>query len=154
MAIRCWLASGLFSAFLFLPSGVAASAERPGIGSIVPEDVHFYLGHQVTEARQKLEEPYEEAFLRLIRSGIGRDILDLATMDLPEEMRKSVRETARQVVHLLRTPRWRDLVDRRRPCIDARANPGDRRGQHDLRQRGRHSRRRNLGLPSSGNSGR
>lgn len=97
---------------MLLPVTAARPADdsAPSLGSVVPADVHFFADWRNTEEYEQLMEPYAKACAQLMESGIGRDILDLALADAPQETRAHVRETARRVWSLLNKPDWKALT--------------------------------------------
>ncbi|MBN1441697.1 MAG: hypothetical protein JXA90_03260, partial [Planctomycetes bacterium] len=89
-----------------------AAAAEPSLASIVPSDVHFYGHWRSTPEQSRLLEPYAKAVRRLVDSGIGRDIFDLATLDMPSWQRDEARAIAQRVIEIVKTPRWGKLIEK------------------------------------------
>ena len=86
------------------------AAEAPDLGKYVPSGVHFHGRWVSTEDSKSFEKPFFDAFDRLVKSGIGKDIFELATLKLDDDERGKIRETVKHVLELLATPRWAELV--------------------------------------------
>jgi hypothetical protein len=111
-AMRCRIFATLFACaglwvFCEVPS---AAAESPSFATIVPSNVHFFADWKATPEREKLLQPCFRAVKDLVDSGIGRDIFDLATMELPPDKREEALAIAHRVIELVRTPRWGQLL--------------------------------------------
>jgi hypothetical protein len=107
---RCFSLSALV-----LASGTVLpceGADPPLLGRYIPAGLHFFASWRPSAERQHLLEPFTVAWRRLLRSGIGRDILDLATLERSEEERSRVLAVVERVVGLLGTPSWSKLAEK------------------------------------------
>ena len=68
-----YLMTVLFFVTPFSVSNVSGQ-ELFSLGKYVPADVHFYGNWRHTDARARLVVPYEEAFAKLLDSGIVQDV--------------------------------------------------------------------------------
>jgi hypothetical protein len=91
------------------PAPAPTTRVDASFASIVPADVHFCAYWKPGEARRQLVQPFCRAMGDLARSGIGKDLFDLATLDLPPEAREEARKVTRHVMGLLGTPKWKAL---------------------------------------------
>jgi hypothetical protein len=96
--------------FLVLCQVPSAAEEAASFATIVPSNVHFFGDWRATPEREKLMRPIFRAVKDLADSGIGRDIFDLATMELPQDKREEALALAHRVIELLKTPRWGQLL--------------------------------------------
>jgi hypothetical protein len=62
-----------------------------------------------TPEGERLSKPYEEAFARLFRSGIGNDIFEVATIELAHSEREEARAVVDRVLGLLGAVDWGEL---------------------------------------------
>ncbi len=104
--------AGLGLAALLTPIWSPLAAEEATLGRYVPAGVHFYVSGTSDEASRRFQEPYGVAFQKLIDSGIGRDIFDLATMELADEEREFARTKIDAALKLLGVPDWSALASR------------------------------------------
>jgi len=104
-----WIALFGLAPVLF-PALPVKGADRPSLASIVPEEVHFFVNWQNTEEREQLLKPYLRAFKRLVDSGIGKDIFELATMEMSQGQREQALHWIGQIFSLLKTPNWKALL--------------------------------------------
>ncbi len=92
------------------PAIPAAEDGAPSLAKIVPAEVHFFANWKYSQERDQIAKQYLRAFRRLIDSGIGRDLFDLATLDQSPEMREQARNWIRQILDILKTPNWKALI--------------------------------------------
>lgn len=80
--------------------------------SVVPSGVHMYLGGRSTPSQDRVLEPIVKAFVDLGKSGIGEDVLDLVTMDMPSGQATWTRDLAKRIVKTIGTPDWGTLLEK------------------------------------------
>lgn len=97
---------------LLIPISTPLAAEEARLGKYVPAGVHFYVSATSDDAGRRFNEPYSVAFQKLVDSGIGQDIFDLATMELGEGEREFVRTKVEAGFKLLGVPDWSAMVSR------------------------------------------
>jgi len=110
MSCRLAVLVSLFSFVLVGPGSRALDAQAPTIGRYVPSSVQMYGAYRSNPAGDRLSKPFEDAFTRLVESGIFRDIFDLATMELSEDDRHEIGGVILRVVEILGGPDWEQLL--------------------------------------------
>ncbi len=96
----------LFSSAQLLPADNAGFT----LSSYVPADMHFLVNWKYTPQRARLFASCEKAFGNLVASGIGRDIIDLATIEASEHSRREVYDHINRAISLITTPNWKALT--------------------------------------------
>jgi hypothetical protein len=81
------------------------------LGRYIPASVHSYGRWRLTPAEKRLLAPFGRAVKKLVDSGIGADLFDLATLELSDEKRTEVRAVTERILRLLGTPSWGALVE-------------------------------------------
>ncbi len=97
---------------LFLAPQPVASAEAPSLARFVPADVQFFGNWRATPEQDRLLDPSFQAMVDLVNSGIGKDIFELATMEVSEGEREEARQWTRQIIGLITTPKWLKLAEK------------------------------------------
>ena len=97
-------------AVLLGPAVPMAAADGPGLGKNVPSTVHMYSNWKSTPATDAMAEPFLDAMRKLSDSGIGKDIFELATIELSSGEREEARKWTKEVVRLLGSVDWLSLV--------------------------------------------
>ncbi len=91
---------------------VRLEAEDSGLGKYVPAGVHFYGNWTPTAASGRFNQPFGEAWKKLVDSGIGEDIFDLVTLELGSDMRETARAKVAHFFKLLSAPDWSALASK------------------------------------------
>ena len=95
---------------LLTPIASPLAAKETTLGRYVPAGVHFFVSGTSDKATEQFQEPYFRAFQKLVDSGIGSDIFDLATMELREGEREFARAKIAAAFKLLSIPQWAEMV--------------------------------------------
>jgi hypothetical protein len=95
-----------------LLSAPAVLASPPGLGSYVPANVQIFGRWRADAECDRLSAPYVAAWRKLVDSGIGKDILDLALHERSSEERAEAEKVVRDVLRLLGLPNWEELLAR------------------------------------------